>query len=56
MLQHASELLLWQNKYANLIEGTGVVLLDTRKQDHNLRDFEKYASRVGGAINHQTWT
>jgi nicotinate-nucleotide pyrophosphorylase (carboxylating) len=30
-----------------------VVLLDTRKSRPQLRDFEKYASRVGGAINHR---
>ncbi len=41
------------NKYARLIEGTGVALLDTRKTRPQLRDFEKYASRVGGAINHR---
>jgi len=41
------------NKYAKLMEGTGVVLLDTRKTRPQLRDFEKYASRVGGAINHR---
>jgi nicotinate-nucleotide pyrophosphorylase (carboxylating) len=40
-------------QYAKLIEGSGVVLLDTRKTRPQLRDFEKYASRVGGAINHR---
>ena len=53
MLQHASGIATMANKYAKLIEGTGVVLLDTRKTRPQLRDFEKYASRVGGAINHR---
>ena len=53
MLQHASGIATMANKYAKLMEGTGVVLLDTRKTRPQLRDFEKYASRVGGAINHR---
>lgn len=53
MLQHASGIATMANKYAKLIEGTNVVLLDTRKTRPQLRDFEKYASRVGGAINHR---
>ncbi|MCK9336455.1 MAG: carboxylating nicotinate-nucleotide diphosphorylase [Arcobacteraceae bacterium] len=53
MLQHASGIATMASKYAQLIEGTGVALLDTRKTRPQLRDFEKYASRVGGAINHR---
>ncbi len=53
MLQHASGIATMANKYAKLMEGTDVVLLDTRKTRPQLRDFEKYASRVGGAINHR---
>jgi len=53
MLQHASGIATMANKYAKLMDGTGVVLLDTRKTRPQLRDFEKYASRVGGAINHR---
>ncbi len=53
MLQHASGIATMASKYAKAIEGTGVVLLDTRKTRPHLRDFEKYASRVGGAINHR---
>ncbi len=53
MLQHASGIATLANKYSKLIEGTGVALLDTRKTRPMLRDFEKYASRVGGAINHR---
>jgi len=53
MLQHASGIATMANKFAKLMEGSGVVLLDTRKTRPQLRDFEKYASRVGGAINHR---
>jgi len=53
MLQHASGIATMANKYTKLMEGTDVVLLDTRKTRPQLRDFEKYASRVGGAINHR---
>ena len=53
MLQHASGIATMANKYSKIIEGSGVALLDTRKTRPQLRDFEKYASRVGGAINHR---
>jgi len=53
MLQHASGIATMANKYAKLMEGSGVVLLDTRKTRPQLRGFEKYASRVGGSINHR---
>ncbi len=43
MLQHASGIATMANKYAKMIEDTGVVLLDTRKTRPQLRDFEKYA-------------
>ena len=53
ILQHASGIATNANKYAKLLEGSSVVLLDTRKTRPGLRDFEKYASRIGGAINHR---
>jgi len=53
LLQHASGIATNANRYAKLLEGSNVVLLDTRKTRPQLRDFEKYASRVGGAINHR---
>lgn len=53
LLQHASGIATMANKYATLINDLDVVLLDTRKTRPQLRDFEKYASRVGGAINHR---
>jgi len=53
ILQHASGIATSACRYANLLEGSNVVLLDTRKTRPQLRGFEKYASRVGGAINHR---
>ncbi len=53
ILQHASGIATSANSYAKLLEGSDVVLLDTRKTRPQLRNFEKYASRVGGAINHR---
>lgn len=39
--------------YANLVEGTGVKLLDTRKTIPGLRHAQKYAVRCGGCHNHR---
>jgi nicotinate-nucleotide pyrophosphorylase (carboxylating) len=35
------------------LDGTGAVLLDTRKTTAGLRELEKYAVRCGGASNHR---
>ena len=53
MLQHASGIATMANKFVSKIEDLEVALLDTRKTRPQLRDFEKYASRVGGARNHR---
>lgn len=53
LLQHASGIATLANKYVKKIEDLDVVMLDTRKTRPQLREFEKYASRVGGAINHR---
>jgi len=53
ILQHASGIATMSNKFASLVEDLDVALLDTRKTRPLLRDFEKYASRIGGAINHR---
>ncbi len=53
MLQHASGIATMANKFAEKIDDLDVALLDTRKTRPQLRDFEKYASRIGGAINHR---
>ncbi len=39
--------------YADALEGTKAVLLDTRKTTPSLRVFERYAVRCGGGTNHR---
>ncbi len=53
MLLHASSIATQVQPYIEALEGTGVMLLDTRKTRPMLRNFEKYAVRVGGAVNHR---
>ena len=50
---HASSIATLTSKYAEAIKETGVKLLDTRKTRPLLREFEKYAVRCGGGINHR---
>jgi len=50
---HASSIATLTNRYVKAIEGTGVKLLDTRKTRPLLREFEKYAVRCGGGLNHR---
>ena len=52
-LQHLSGIATLTRQYADAIEGTGAVLLDTRKTIPGLRVLEKHASRMGGAQNHR---
>ena len=40
-------------KFVEAVEGTGAVILDTRKTTPGLRDMEKYAVRCGGGTNHR---
>lgn len=40
-------------KYADMVEGTGVKLLDTRKTLPGLRTAQKYAVTCGGCFNHR---
>lgn len=40
-------------QYVDCLADTATQLVDTRKTTPGLRQFEKYASRVGGAINHR---
>jgi len=53
ILLHASSIATLTRKYVNIIEPYGVKLLDTRKTRPMLRVFEKYATRIGGAVNHR---
>ena len=53
-LQRMSGIATYTRRMADLLEGTGITLLDTRKTSPNNRVFEKYAVRVGGGANHRT--
>ena len=53
MVLHASSISTYTNKFVNIIEPYGTKLLDTRKTRPKLRVFEKYATRLGGAVNHR---
>ena len=50
---HASSIATLTGKFVKKIEPYGVKLLDTRKTRPLLREFEKYAVRCGGGINHR---
>ena len=52
-LQRMSGIATYTRQVANLLEGSKVTLLDTRKTTPNCRVFEKYAVRVGGGCNHR---
>ena len=53
MLLHASSISTYTNAFVKLLEPYGTKLLDTRKTRPKLRVFEKYATRLGGAVNHR---
>lgn len=53
MLQHASGIATNASRYALLLRDSGIKLLDTRKTRPLLRNFEKYAARCGGVVNHR---
>lgn len=52
-LQHLSGIATLARKYADAVEGTGAIVLDTRKTIPGLRALGKYAARMGGAQNHR---
>lgn len=52
-LQRMSGIATITKEYMAELEGYKTVLLDTRKTTPNLRPFEKYAVKVGGAKNHR---
>ncbi|WP_324173002.1 carboxylating nicotinate-nucleotide diphosphorylase [Sulfurimonas sp.] len=53
MLLHASSIATLTRRYVNVVKPYNVKLLDTRKTRPQLRVFEKYATKVGGATNHR---
>lgn len=52
-LQRMSGIATHTRRLADVLEGTGTRLLDTRKTTPNMRIFEKYAVRAGGGQNHR---
>jgi nicotinate-nucleotide pyrophosphorylase (carboxylating) len=52
-LQHLTGIATLTRAYVKAIEGTGCILLDTRKTIPGLRALGKYAARMGGAQNHR---
>jgi len=52
-LQHLSGVATLTRRYVEAIEGTGAILLDTRKTIPGMRLLDKYAARMGGAENHR---
>lgn len=52
-LQRMSGVATHTRRIADLLEETGIRLLDTRKTTPNNRVFEKYAVRIGGGCNHR---
>ena len=52
-LQRMSGIATYTHSVAELLKGTGIKLLDTRKTTPNNRIFEKYAVTIGGGNNHR---
>ena len=52
-LQRLSGVATTARRYADALEGTKCVILDTRKTTPGYRNLEKYAVAVGGAVNHR---
>ncbi len=53
ILLHASSIATLTDKYVKIVKPYEIKLLDTRKTRPQLRVFEKYATKVGGATNHR---
>jgi nicotinate-nucleotide pyrophosphorylase (carboxylating) len=52
-LQRMSGIATYTHHVVQLLQGTKIRLLDTRKTTPNMRIFEKYAVTVGGGCNHR---
>lgn len=52
-LQRMSGIATYTRQSVNLLQGTNIKLLDTRKTTPNMRIFEKYAVKMGGGYNHR---
>lgn len=52
-MQHLSGIATLASKFVDAVDGTGTVILDSRKTTPGYRLMEKYAVRLGGAQNHR---
>ena len=52
-LQHLSGIATMTSRFVKAVDGTKTQILDTRKTTPGLRALEKYATRMGGAVNHR---
>lgn len=52
-MQRMSGIATTTHHYVQLLSGTHTKILDTRKTTPNMRYFEKYAVKIGGAENHR---
>src|SRR5215203_1142510 len=52
-LQHASGVATMTHRFVRRVEGTGAVIVDTRKTLPGWRALEKYAVKSGGGVNHR---
>ena len=52
-MQRMSAIATKTKKYADLLEGTGTKILDTRKTTPGIRAIEKWAVKIGGGENHR---
>jgi len=52
-LQHLSGIATTTSRIVKAVDGTRTRILDTRKTTPGLRALEKYATRMGGALNHR---
>jgi len=52
-MQRMSGIATLTRKFVDAVEGTGAVILDTRKTTPNFRLIEKWAVKIGGAQNHR---
>ena len=53
LLGHLSGVATLTRAYVDAVEGTGAIVVDTRKTTPGLRALEKYAVRCGGGVNHR---
>jgi nicotinate-nucleotide pyrophosphorylase (carboxylating) len=53
-LQHLSGIATYASAFVRAVQGTGAVILDTRKTTPGYRALEKYAVHIGGAKNHRS--